>query len=340
MGEDDYSDEEDDVELRLNHYSLPLEKDQLQWDYLNEMDAFRSRIVFMMEALLLDLIKSDQSGLSSHAFEVSSVVYGTGFDEFPVIVYQNWNGEVSGSSLSSCVQAAYVGYGVLRDILTNITPSTSRTSAASAARVNHQTADLQCDQVETYIDWEWEDRSQDVSWKHDKIETTERAVVVAMIVPLACTASSVLCNMTALVQSALDLKKAEDHLHFHQEAKFTAIYSLETLAYVNERHRPEEMDSRSLSASLLSWQRLTAPGHCGTEEVGENQTREITEATRKKYADLACKIRAEWVVDRYSVTVTCKRYVWSILGVCIMSFTIVTALVFGCRIDGVDPYSG
>jgi hypothetical protein len=92
------------------------EEDQAISSYFVEMSFFRSMMAFIFIPVLRGLRASSSSGFSAHAFEISSLVYGTGFSRAPTILSQDRHGEIAATSASVCVQNAYAAFNMTLSI--------------------------------------------------------------------------------------------------------------------------------------------------------------------------------------------------------------------------------
>ena len=275
------------------------------------------------------------SGLSIDAFEISTLVYHTGFEGFPALLGQD---RILASSASNSVRNSYTAFKILRQSTLAI-KKTLQSNVLTPSGGNENV------RSHTELGWEWEDKESTDALDDGRITLTQIREAVTFAVLLFCTQPPIATCLMQLRENFNFVNGSKVKHEDPPEADFEALYYMKTNAYEQENAAAViDNEVKSLSQSLMAHQKLLALGQGVEISTGkwENRIarREAVSKRVRRFKTLGKKIES-WTIDERAIVVSCWRYV-AIVGITCGSL-VLGGLAIGfsvhSRIKGVDPFN-
>ncbi|ROV97289.1 hypothetical protein VSDG_04822 [Cytospora chrysosperma] len=294
--------------------------------YCVDQNRNRSGIDMIFRYILLSLRFQNRSGLDGTSFEICSMVYATGFEDFKALLFQDSDLEYSASSDQDTLNTAYSAFKILTQALKHV-----RQDAPARAP----------GQLQTTVEWRYSEAENSQSStsleedpydlrgcrRHTAVMQSMRDIISVMI-PLILTSPVAVANLThfrSMMALTCDTKSV---VRPFKEKDYSAFVRMYTNRF--------ETDSKSWDVLRLStavengvFSRLTLI----SSPDASGKPRKIASKMRDMVQEMD-----GWVVDEGGVTVTCQLQVCYIVlvafliaggGLCMMAV--------GQRIPGVDP---
>lgn len=274
--------------------------------YFAEMQLFREAILHMVLLLFANLESSSKaSGLPVDCFEITSLVYRTGFDQFPVLLGQDRDGEILASSSSDVLRISHAAWLLLGQSMKRIfsiaRPPTGIT--------------LPVDGVTTTVQWDWEDQNTHLKNAFpagSQMELGSTSEVVSAMVPLFCTQPPASKLLMSLLIVASTLNCSEGFLENLPREKFTAMVCLKTSNFNQRCERFTGDDAKSLPQSLMTQNYLSVLGSNQplSRDEWRQKDRKGRDATmhtaEQRFKDWVTNIEGDrWTIDERAIIIQC-----------------------------------
>ncbi|KUI70249.1 hypothetical protein VM1G_06341 [Cytospora mali] len=294
--------------------------------YCVDQNRNRSGIDVAIRYILLSLRFQNRSGLDGTSFEICSMVYATGFEDFKALLFQDSDLEYSASSDQDNLNTAYSSFKILTQTLEQVKRDVpARTTGSLQTTVEWRYGEARSDISSTNM----EDDPCDLSRCHLNTAIMQSMEeIITVMIPLILTSPVAVANLTQFRSIMALTCDAKSDVQPFKEKDYSAFIRI----YTNQF----EADSKSWDVMRLStavrdgvFSRLTLiSGRDAPKKSGK-----IANKMVKRVQDME-----NWVIDESGVTVTCQFQVCYIVlvafliaggGLCIMAV--------GNRITGVDP---
>ncbi|CAM1508687.1 Fc.00g055350.m01.CDS01 [Cosmosporella sp. VM-42] len=310
--------------------------------YFAENKLLRDDIFYLLGGFFANLQGSNPaSGLPVDCFDMTSLVYRTGFDQFPVLLSQDRDTEILASSASDVVQISHTAFLMLGQTLKSIYEGPQ----PSITCTTHQ----EC--VPTVMQWDWydEDRSNQRRFPvANSFELNSLTQVVSLAVLLVCTQPRTCRVLMGLFIAASSLNRAESLLESLPKKRFTAQVTLRTANFDQRYVRFSGDDAKPLSESLMT-RSFLAPLSVSKrfsreewEQMRAQDRQEILRKAAKKFNDLISDINStKWTIDERAIIIQCRLYVyfWGLVCLILVLGGLAIGISVQNRIDGVDPFN-
>ncbi|KAK3899110.1 hypothetical protein C8A05DRAFT_18412 [Staphylotrichum tortipilum] len=300
-------------------------------------------------------------------YEISAIVYTTGFGSFQTLVFQDRDTNLDGFSEQSMVDGAGHAFGQLNGTVRQIKEASTGTGTAILA--GHP------DSIGTQMTWAYsvydaaepdhQPSSLDL-YVQERVQLRSMSSVISVMVPLLFASPKLVGHVRIALETVLerDLLLAPHKAlgakpKGEASARYTASFCLDTLEHRTAQSKCGEKDSKSLSNSLirrnglLSGKVITEIGRVDTlagDWSAQEEQRRATERRKavlsqikKNQAELeaASNVMKTWVLEEKGVMVQCKFYVSSVMAACavLIAGGIAVGITVGERITGVDPFN-
>ncbi|KAK4149526.1 hypothetical protein C8A00DRAFT_37878 [Chaetomidium leptoderma] len=345
-------------------------KGALRHLYFAQCGIFRFGMIEVLMNLILR-VRGDSRlvRVSYSSYEISAIVYTTGFGSFQTLVFQDRDNNLNGISERTLVNSARHAFGQLDATVRHIKEASTRTAAESEKGDEES--------IGTQITWAYvvdndsepnqESSSVDLLVQ-ERVQLGSMSNAISVIVPLLFASPKLVGHMDTMLEDIvarahyLELQQGPDRKHTSSPStRYTASFCLDTREHRAVQARCGEKDSKSLSNSLirrnglLSGRGITQIGRVNTfagdwsGRDSEEQRRAAEERQaalsqiKKHQAELeaASKIMKTWVLEEKGVMVQCKVYVLSVMAACALLIAggIAVGITVGERINGVDPFN-
>jgi hypothetical protein len=340
-GTPDSADDDDGVRYMPSvtgrHEAFAPEEDRTTMIYFLNMVLLRECLSVPLQFVLSELRGSKLSGFSVDAFEISSLVYGTGFTGYPTLLSQDRDGSLCASSLSFCVRNSYSALQILRQTIKSIK------SRDYEGKVLSKGTEMSLEN-RTTLRWEWNELDEGREPEEDLLELSTMDDVVSVMIPLIFANAHSASLLTETIRLTSLMTDSDDSLEVAEEVKFTALYSLKTDSYEKQRPKSLTDDVRPLSRSLVAHERLLGSDrtlNSSTQDWSSLPARsQMVVEAQASFQELDKKIKKEWTIDQQSITIKCELYVWTVAIAC--AFLVAGGIAIGVtvknRIRGVDPF--
>ncbi|KAG4416427.1 hypothetical protein IFR04_010473 [Cadophora malorum] len=290
----------------------------------------------IINSVIYSLSSKRDSGSDSNAFEISSLVYGTGFGNHPTLLSQDRDGDFGASSSSTGVQNSYIAF---RTLLQTTALIRTRSSLLPSQSSNPE--------ARASVEWEIDVLGEEDLGQSGSLVTSNMADIVSIMVPLVCTGAPASGHFVHMVRIFSMIAESKDPVETCKEMKYTALYSMKTDAFEKSRPPLKFDDTRPLSSSLVSHQRLLISSETPSSTTNDwNMMPAITKQqliseTQQSFQRLDAKIAAQWTIDQESVTIKCEVYVLAVMSACMILVLggVGIGASIGERISGVDPFN-
>lgn len=295
--------------------------------YCVDQHRFRSGIDAILRYTLLSLRFHNRSGLQATSFEICGMVYGTGFEDFKALLFQDRDLEYSASSDQDALRTASPAFSILNEALQQVKrsgPPKSQDSLRTTVEWRYCTAERKKSGTAT-ADCGMNDLSR---CKPQKAVMESMADIITVMIPLILTSPVVVSNLTRF-RAALALAcDAKDVVQPSKTNDYCAFFRMYTNQFENDS---EAWDVMRLSAAVKQgfFSRNNLIHNGAPPKNIEKVQSKLVERSREMDS---------WVIDEGSVTVACKYQVCSIF---MIAFLIagggLAMIACGERIPGVDP---
>ncbi|KAL6365363.1 hypothetical protein LRP88_01353 [Fusarium phalaenopsidis] len=313
----------------------------------------------------------------STSYEMSAMLYRTGYGDFPVFLFQDIDGEFLGSSSDENINVSHAAFQVANMAANGLESrhqalQNKKSKTVSKAKDTNlpPPPDIQTS-VGTTIAWYYTERadpgSSDSELKQMRLNTMSD--VITVMVPMTLASPTIVAMVTKFIGV---LAFAEGNLNhgqttiLYRPTEFKASFCLTTDEYRKTwGDHPDRGIVSQLSASLvardslLSWHpgkqtirrvrtigmELPTPG-ASFEERERERERELREEQEHiqhslKQFEHASKRMEEWIFEENGVRVRCDWYVGTVSAVAavLVLSGIAAGITIGERLPGVDPFN-
>jgi hypothetical protein len=331
------------------------------------IQRYRSRngVWKVFRSLLLSLRGHNRLMTTSRTvFEVCSMTYENGFNNFPTLIFQDRTECFIASSDSNVVDTGHAAFDLLNisvcQVDERIRKERKQTSSTSNSSINIQRPGSS---VPTNLSWNHSNSNPDAKLG---VESEERRVylesmndIISILVPLQLSSPKVAKALYAYVRAVMfTASKTQrlDDMVPYQRNKLKAFFSLSTDEYQMLAGERKDLGVSSLSKALMTREKLLASKQVGLlshkltttdlkrtrEELQQIRQEERTQIKkRQKEIEIANDRMSEWVFEENGVRVKCGLYVWTIVFICLVLVVsgIIIGLTVHTRVPGVDPFN-
>ena len=336
--------------------------------YFVQCTAIRVSIIETLMRLIVRLRGNSRlTRVSYSSYEISAIVYTTGFGSFQTLVFQDRDSSLDGSSEQAIVDSARHALRQLDDTVRHIKEASTDTTVAGG-RSDEKSIGTQM--TWAYAVYNGSEPNEEASsidlLVPERVQLRSMSNVISVIVPLVFASPKLVRYIQMVLEMAMDRE-----LHLAPEkgpdrkdtsgtsTKYTASFCLDTREHRAVQAGCGEKDSKSLSNSLIRRNGLlsgkgialvgrvnTFTDNCsnrGEQRRAAERRKAALSQIRKNQAELeaASKIMKTWVLEEKGVMVQCKAYVSTVMAACVLLTAggIAVGITVGERIRGVDPFN-
>ncbi|KAF6817576.1 hypothetical protein CSOJ01_02286 [Colletotrichum sojae] len=311
-----------------------------------------------IRVIFSDLKGSAVSGYSVDAFDLCSIVFKTGWNDVPTLLFQDRNGEIMEQTARSHLRTLYEIYRTMRQV--------ARTIAANQAKKPRETARAETEEVGVTTgahlvlimqDWERQSSSDigvtELTDEAARLNLHTLEDVVSVMIPLLCTQIGALMTMSWASGCAAGLSSMSNSIDLSllPVVKFSAFASLRTRMYEQVQTTIQDVDFRPVSRCLLAQNRLytwkrpyggveNAPSTRAWAENPIESRRRLLEEAEAKLQNLERTVRG-WVIEEEAIIVMRRAFVAKTMALCgvLVVGGILAGTLLGERLPGVDPFN-
>ncbi|PTB62053.1 hypothetical protein BBK36DRAFT_1130314 [Trichoderma citrinoviride] len=301
-------------------------KDSLRKMYYFNCSKHQAMIHEMLGFVLLSLRGGNQlTSASISSYEMTAIVFKTGFEKFPALVFQDRDNDFLGTSDASNINCARSAFHNLDQAIKKIHPL--RPQINRPVRTNRESLRTP-----------------------SKLRLNSMTQVISVIVPFLFTNPIAVSICEKFISLSIFTELSEErrlnpvkHSDFD---RYFAFFSLSTKEYNNSQSVSQPHGAKSLSHSLIRQKTLLSRRHDEKEHVNLDQLVDDSRDS-KLIEQFQIKVDADqkkmksWVYEEKGVMVQCKVYVFAIMFLCVI--LVMGGIAFGAsvgqRISGVDPFN-
>ncbi|KAI0201470.1 hypothetical protein F4808DRAFT_469762 [Astrocystis sublimbata] len=242
---------------------------QLYWLYTLRI---QTPIQWILRSMLLSLRGVRRTkATSTTSYELCAMVYHTGFEDFPTLVYQDLGGEYHGSSRQVNINISQSAFKVLNSAIKNVLSPRNRSASIHGQRFNSG--------VGTTVSWSYSEANATGANSSNELETPpvihipdvqptkgqleSMNEILTVIVPLITLNPYIIEIMTdfvgLMVRTTQPVAENDtDHVRTRTGTQFKAFFCLTTHEYSYARARSGHLASSQLSKSLMTRDKLVA----------------------------------------------------------------------------------
>ncbi|KAK6829775.1 hypothetical protein PG987_010359 [Apiospora arundinis] len=350
------------VVIKLNNYvkdeKMPETHIAFGNDDVDLKDIYFGKGIMLREAI------HDMLGISLSAFqrnstrkkglvgiETCTIAYEAGLGKSNVIISQDREGQVLTTALQHACKASHAALTMLRQNFEHISDH--------AHYPPPQMVDV--GRVHLTVDWLTKNENGNSEVFYGTIPTYRVDDMVSMLVPLCLSYPSFSRSVEEMINQIDWDDEIKDKIQWFDQPKLQARCCIQSHLAVLEM---EEFNNNHLDTVPVSQSGLIKPTRVGTvidddwqcslpscsQDCSQITPFRLTKSLKdpgfpgsdkslKEYQQHDHKTE-QWIFDTVSVTVNCRRYVFTVLAVCIVIVAGGLAIPFsvGSRIDGVDPF--
>lgn len=271
----------------------------------------------------------------TRTFNVTSLVYGTGFSSHPTLVSQERDGEFRASSYSPVLATCHNAFQIL-------------------LQSSKELQKKPCTEVSNGPKWNFSWRmqnSEDTTTGSDTISTSSPHVVLSVMIPLLCCSTEVARTVSTMVY--LEIIKGcllgQGVVDAPASIKFGAMAHLEAREDAEVLGSPADSRISALATSVIARRKLAFSPDSSSQRKKtikrvetDPVTKEISNETwRKQLCGLERQIQDYWTIDENAVIIPCDVFVITVLSICLVLVAGGIALGFtlGNRVTSVDPFN-
>ncbi|KAK8850898.1 hypothetical protein PGQ11_013377 [Apiospora arundinis] len=284
------------------------------------------------------------------ALDMCSVTYQAGLAKYNVIVSQERGGEVTTTSSEHYFKASRAALTLFRQNIENI----SDTQRANLTPPRTQPVDVE--PVYLTVDWLPGAEEENPDLMHGTIQASGIDDLVSAFLPLSLSNPNVAEKVEKLINCISWDKETAYPIQWFEQSQFQTRCCIQSHSAIEELRK---FSLNHLDTVPVSQSGLIKPIRVGTL-IDEDWRYPLPERSRPIRfqpvqgwgSSTAGSVKAQsesqkndhkmdqWVFDTSSVTIKCRGYVYTVLGVCAAIVCGGVAIPFsvGSRIDGVDPF--
>ncbi|KAI0968814.1 hypothetical protein F4678DRAFT_474217 [Xylaria arbuscula] len=326
-------------------------EDAVRKMYYMQCAKYRAGIHILLRIIIVSLRGTShlsKSPLSS--YEICAIVYGTGFEGLPTLVYQNRDSDLMGTSDAPIVNFARSGFDVLNQAVKHVQGQIERSSAGPSLGSGSSAQES----IGTRVFWSYPPDGP--SGEQGPMFLKSMSHIVTVIVPLLVTSPMAARGIEAFINIAIYAELSEERLvnpiQPRSYGKYEAFFSLTTEAYHHTQEIRGPEDAKSLSSALMRCQNLfSGPkiGRFGTNLPGAKASisadgiHGAVQSVRDRHMELEIIVKQMdgWVFQEKGVRVQCRKYIFTWMCICTLLVLggIAVGATIGERITGVDPFN-
>ncbi|KAM5342126.1 hypothetical protein ACJ41O_015157 [Fusarium nematophilum] len=280
------------------------------------------------------------------SYEICSMVYGTGFERFRTLVYQDNENDVLGTSDTSIVNCARSSFDLLDKTIQHVQGSASTHNLPPATTIDESSGtdnqlrgivvDSENKSVGTRISWSYapDGRSSESLQTRQPLMLKSMSHVITVMIPLIMTSPTAVCSISDFITMAiftqLQGERWKNQIKPRAVGKYRAFFVYP---------RPNMM----LCSAVVG---RTSPGPFRKREPtwrapdDDQKTPERIQRHQLELDHLGNKMKA-WIIEEKGVMVHCKLYVSTLMLLCaaLVAGGVSIGVAVGDRITGVDPFN-
>ena len=347
-------------------------KRKLRIMYYEKCGNYQQNLAELLAKLVGHFPGTRLTQVFSTSYEISGMVYETGFECFRTLVYQDGEHNFSGTSDTHIVNYARNAFHLINQAVSDLEDGAGDHSINPGATSQHRNDQ---NSVGTAISWSYTPNSSDNGPEimnghaHTHLELKSMSDVITLLVPLLLADPCFVVSVSAFFGCIAFNKHMRRHSQLTNEhhkvsfkpviyRKYTGSCSISTREYRDQQQKIRYSDGpRSLSNALMRNNNLYA-GHQPTpysrvnthlgsanekmtsSPLLEQSVLEQVESCRNEINQKGEMMRG-WVFEEKGVMVNCKTYVAMTMLVAIVLSTsgLAVGVTLGPRISGVDPFN-
>ncbi|KAI1108791.1 hypothetical protein F5Y14DRAFT_434790 [Nemania sp. NC0429] len=336
--------------------------------YFAQCCKFRFCLHHCLRTILLSLKGTSQlTQKSLSSYEICATVYESGFEGFPILVFQDSKDDLIGTSDASHLDCAGSGFHVLDQTVRHVQAQMEKSSSGpkpdnhSPPESGNGSVKSKGDDIDgsmgTSIYWSYRRNGRNIQdTSQGLLRLRSMSHVIMVIIPLLMIRPSAVNSIQSLVDLAIYTEHSEERLINpvmpKAYGKYTAFFSLSTADYRKTQDDLKPEDAKSLSNALMLCDNLymgdslgqfpssvpSGTDHASTQ--GRERTAELVKRRRVELDNMAQSMEG-WVFEEKGVMVQCRKYVLSCMFTCFV--LVIGGLAVGAslgeRLSGVDPFN-
>ncbi|RSL41592.1 hypothetical protein CEP53_012665 [Fusarium sp. AF-6] len=344
--------------------------------YFTQCSNYRRQTFDLLQSILTPL--RGTTGLIKKpvmSYELCSIVYGTGFERFRALVYQDHKNDFSGTSDTSIVNCARSSFDMLDSVVQHVQTSahthhrpTATTTSGHSSGIGSQSRSIAVDSggrsIGTRISWSYapDGHSSDSLQKQHPLMLKSMSHVIAVMIPFIMTSPAIVCSMNEFITKAIFTEfQGEWKLNpikLRAVGKYTAFFCLTTAEYdaLQRIRAPDEPRSLSKALtwrnSLLAGRQLADNGREAGLALDPGQatwraslyddqtTQERIQRHQLELGSFRDKMKS-CIPEEKGIMVHCGLYVSLLMILCVVLVAggVSVGVAVGERIPGVDPFN-
>ncbi|KAI0184386.1 hypothetical protein EV127DRAFT_474363 [Xylaria flabelliformis] len=344
---------------RLEEEGAATKEDALRNIYFAQCSKFRIGIHHLLRLILLSLKGTSQlSNTSLSSYEMCAIVYESGFEGFPILVFQDNQDDLLGTSDASHLNCARSGFDVLDQAVRHVqgqierSSSESETATGSSNVSGNRSSSAERDCIEksmgTSIHWSYPPNGRDVgATPQGTTRLKSMSHIITVVIPLLMTDPRAADGIQDLIDMAVYAELYQERLvnpvKPRSYGKYTAFFSLSTADRRKTQENRKPQDAKSLSSAIMRCNNLymgTALGLFPSSVPSDESAVELVQRRRVELDSIA-HIMEKWVFEEKGVMVQCRKYVLGWMFTCLLLVTggLAVGASLGQRLSGVDPFN-
>lgn len=293
--------------------------------YFVEQNRSRIGIDSTFHYVLMALRFQNRSGLQGTSFEICSMVYATGFEDFKVLLFQDLDLDYSASSDQDALNTAYPAFEILNQTLANVKQGQIKPPGALQTMVKWRYSGADNNNNRRADDYLPSDLVQCKS-NYAIMETMDD--IITVMIPLLLTSPLAVANLTKYRTMVSLTCNAEGIVQVYKEIDYSAFFEMHTSTFKedskdwNAMRLSEAVDGRLFSRRTL---------------ISDGKYSEKPEWFAQRMVSLPHEM-SKWVIDERSIMVPCGAQVcYRVLVAFLIAGGGFCIMAVGERIAGVDP---
>ncbi|KAI0437194.1 hypothetical protein F4803DRAFT_571200 [Xylaria telfairii] len=334
-------------------------EDAIKGVYFAQCAKFRYGIHKLLRVILLSLKGTNglyNTPLSS--YEMCAIVYESGFEGTPILVFQDGQDELLGTSDASNLNCAHSGFDVLDQAVRHVRGQIESCSSRAGTAVNSATGSSDGssrrekesieNSIGTRIHWNYPSNGRDIGeTSQGMTHLTSMSHVITVAIPLLMTDPRAAIFIRELIDLVIYAEFPQERLFNPVKprvfGKYTAFFSLSTVNYRKTQENRKSYEARSLSSAAMRCNNLymgTALGRFPSSAQSDDSAVELVQHHRVELDNIA-QIVDRWVFEEKGVMVQCREYVLACMLAALLLVVggLAVGSSLGQRISGVDPFN-
>ncbi|KAI8685112.1 hypothetical protein NCS57_00179400 [Fusarium keratoplasticum] len=349
-------------------------KDSMRSVYFLQCAKYRLNIFNLLRCILVPLRGTNKLMTKSvTSYELCSMVYGTGFEHFRTLVFQDNENDFLGTSDTEMVNCARSSFDLLNQTVNYVQASVSTrnqppgtTPSGSSGMVNQPESIVSDDSnqsVVTRVSWSYapDGRNSENAQTCDPLILKSMSHAITVMIPLIMTSPTIVCSVSEFITTAifteLQNEREKNPIKPREVGKYMAFFCLTTAEYDVEQRNRGPGEPRSLSKALMQRNNLFAgrqladigretsfpldAAKATSQMSDDDQTTPERIQRHQLELDNFSNTMKPWVLEEKGVMVHCRLYVSLLMLLCavLVAGGVSIGVAVGERITGVDPFN-